>query len=302
MTFNGADTIGRTLRACRSDPGKKITPVLVIDNASEDDTVSIIQSLSREEIEVAKMPKNLGVAGAFNAGLGRAAASRAEWLFILDQDSICGARCLDTLLQSAGELVNRGEIVGAVCPTARSRTLPGVVFHPYRWTGREFTPVSDADSSGPPDRPVSIDSTISSGTLYRVKALDAIGGFREEYFIDFVDHECHMRLRRAGWTIWWEKRAELHHRLGKIQEMTDDGPWIEHEPFRYYYMARNMTHGLWRMGGAVALHRFAVELIRHVRRVRRHSAKSGEIISYMIKGIRDAVLRRSGPMDSIHRL
>ncbi|MCP4689121.1 MAG: glycosyltransferase [Desulfobacterales bacterium] len=297
VTYNGADTIRRTLLACRSDLQIRTSPVLVIDNASGDDTVPIIESLDAGEIEVKKMPGNLGVAAAFNAGIQRAVQRGAKWLFILDQDSVCDARCLDILLQSAGELMDRGEKVGAVCPTARSRTLPGVIFYPYHWTGRGFTPVTGPGATHAPDRPVSVDSTISSGALYRVEALASAGGFREEYFIDFVDHECHMRLRRDGWTIWWERSAELHHRLGKIQRMTDDGPWIEHEPFRYYYMARNMLDGLWRLGGAPALFRFAAELYGHVRRIRRHAEGSDEIIRYILKGLKDGFLRRTGPLD-----
>ncbi len=294
VTYNGAETIRRTLAACRSGGRVETTPVLVVDNASVDDTVSIIRSLGLEGVETAIMPKNLGVAGAFNAGVRRAVESGAKWLFILDQDSVCDPDCLDILLQSAGDLEKNGERVGAVCPAAGSRTLPGATFLPYRWTGREFSPVTDADGA---DHPVSVDSSISSGMLYRLEALTAIRGFREAYFIDFVDHECHMRLRGAGWSIWWERRAGLEHRLGKIRKMTDDGLWIEHEPFRYYYMARNMLDGLWRIGGIPAVFRFAGALFEHVRRIRRHGDRPGETMRFIAKGLTDALLGRTGPLD-----
>lgn len=302
VTYNGADTVRRTIRSCRSGRRTTSTPVLVIDNASGDDTVEIVESLGLEGVETAVMPENLGVAGAFNVGIRRAAESGAKWLFILDQDSVCGDRCLDILVESAEDLLRKGRTVGAVCPTARGRNLPGVIFYPYRWTGRGFAPVVEPEPFGESAPPAAIDSAISSGALYRVEALASVGGFREEYFIDFVDHEGHMRLRRAGWTIWWEKRAEIHHRLGKIQQMTDDGLWIEHEPFRYYYMARNMLDGLWRLGGIPALFRFAAELYAHVGRIRRHSERSGEIMRCIAKGLKDGFLRRSGPLDPGDRL
>ncbi|MCP4680747.1 MAG: glycosyltransferase [Desulfobacterales bacterium] len=298
MTYNGAETIRGTLQSCRSGLQQGKSPILVIDNASRDDTVSIIESLCPEQTKIVKMAENLGVACAFNVGVQRALRAGVRWLFILDQDSVCGPGCLDILLETAGDLVKKGEKVGAVCSMARSRTFPDVIFRPYYWTGRALVPVPDAPGSA---LLVPVDSTISSGTLYSVNALNAINGFRERYFIDFVDHECHIRLREAGWSLWWEKRAILHHRLGKIQRITGAGLWIEHEPFRYYYMTRNMTDGLWRIGGVAAISRFAGEMFRHVLRVKRYSARSNEIIYYIIKGIRDAILRRFGPIDSKHR-
>jgi rhamnosyltransferase len=143
-----------------------------------------------------------------------------------------------------------------------------------------------------------VDSPISSGTLYRVDALKAIGGFNESYFIDFVDHDCHLRLRKAGFTLWWEKNAEMFHQLGAIQRMTDSGLWIEHEPFRYYYMARNMTEGHRRIGGLMSMLIFWRELSRHIFRLHSYSRHPYAGIYYILKGCFDAVIGKSGALAS----
>lgn len=297
VTHEGAETVCQTLESCLSSPQEEARPVMVIDNASADHTVSVVKSLSLPGLEVVRMPKNVGVAKAFNHGVKKARQIGARWLFILDQDSICGSCCLDILLQNANDLMKKGEKVGAVCPTAKSLIFSDVIHYPYRWTGRGLEPVL-CNEKKLPDVPIAIDSTISSGTLYLVDALTAINGFREEYFIDFVDHECHIRLRRAGWSLWWEKRAVLYHRLGRIQRMTDEGLWVEHDPVRYYYMARNMVEGYWRLGGVRALLQFGGEIQRQIHRLRRFGEAPKKSIHYIFKGVKDAFLGKFGPLDS----
>jgi rhamnosyltransferase len=299
VTHQGADSIRHTLQAWADGSRQSGLPLLVIDNASTDETVPVVESVGPANLELLKMPRNVGVSRAFNVGMERALERGLEWLFILDQDSLCAPGCLDLLRKTADDLERQGEKVGAVCPTVRSRVLPEVLHYPYRWTGHRFEMVADArdDSSV---NPIPIDSTVSSGTLYLVDALVSVGGFREPYFIDFVDHECHLRLRRAGWSLWWERKAELFHGLGRRQMMTDEGVWVEHDPIRYYYMARNMTEGYWRLGGVRAVLHLGAEIRKQVRRLRRHGERPAESISFILRGVKDAFLGKSGPLDPGH--
>jgi rhamnosyltransferase len=296
VTYEGEQTIGQLLDSCMADLDRTDRRLLILDNGSKDQTIDVVRSYGLPVAQIEPIGRNVGVAKAFNLGVSKACELGAEWLFILDQDSICGKNCLGRLLQTARRLASSGK-VGAVCATPRSLLFQDVVHFPYRWDGRTFKPVCD-DLTGDSEPVVSIDSSISSGTLYRLEALSSVGGFREDYFIDFVDHECHMRLRRKGWTLWWEKRAWIYHRLGSIQKATPDGLWIEHAPFRYYYMARNMLEGYWRLGGIKALFPFACMMKRHVRLIRRYGERPRESILFIIKGLGDAILGRFGPLRS----
>jgi rhamnosyltransferase len=290
VTFNGADTIGQTLDSFICHRGES---VLVIDNASSDNSIDVIQSLSLPNIEIIRMSSNRGVAAAFNLGLDKAIKKGKKWLWILDQDTVCGQGCLDQLILSARELIHKGERLGAIGPTVRSYYFPEEVQYPYRWNGYKLTLFKDETPGA-----VSVDSTLSSGTLYNIAALQSVNGFRETYFIDFVDHECHLRQRKAGWSIWWEKDAEIYHRLGKLQRKTGSGLWVEHSSFRYYYMARNMAEGHMRLGGIKALLYFLIDVFRHIRRLRSYGSEPGRSILYILKGIKDALLGKSGQLDS----
>ena len=287
VTYNGGKTICETIKAA------KTKPILIIDNASTDDTISAISTLSDTGIEIISMPENVGVAKAYNIGIQHALQQGRDWLFILDQDSACSTDCLELLDETAEYLTEKGEKTVAVCPTVKSSNFPDIIHHPYHWNNWNFEPIPDNGIQLVP-----IDSTITSGTLYSVKALNSVGGFREKYFIDFVDHECHLRLRKAGWSLWWDKRAVLYHSLGKIQKMTNQGLWIEHEPIRYYYMARNMADGYFQFGGLKAIYHFSLEIKAHVFRLIRYGAEPNKSIYYILRGINDAFWRRFGRLDT----
>jgi rhamnosyltransferase len=67
--------------------------------------------------------------------------------------------------------------------------------------------------------------------------LDA-GQFRDELFIDFVDNEYCLRLRRRGFSVLRADQAVLYHSVGDTRRY---GPFIatNHSPLRRYYKTRN---------------------------------------------------------------
>jgi rhamnosyltransferase len=186
--------------------------------------------------------------------------------------------------------------VGALCPTVVNKTYPEMRHYPYCWVDGEFRPVVPASEA---DDMIAIDSTVSSGTLYQVEALTAVNGFCEKYFIDFVDHECHLRFRQAGFGLFWVLPARIYHCLGQRQVMTSSGLWIEHPPYRYYYMVRNMLEGTYRLGGVRASAKFGIQALTHSVRILRYGQAPWISLGYMLKGLLHAVLGRFGTLDSL---
>jgi rhamnosyltransferase len=68
------------------------------------------------------------------------------------------------------------------------------------------------------------------------------GPFREDYFIDYVDHEFCMRLRSRGFRIVEATQVVLQHKLGRTSRHRYMGRHVwtsHHHAFRWYYIARN---------------------------------------------------------------
>ena len=76
---------------------------------------------------------------------------------------------------------------------------------------------------------IHIDYAFTSGSLCKVDSCIAIGGFREDYGIDWVDAEFNHRAQLNGYKLVCFPECNLSHHLGG-----------SYGPFRYYHIFRNM--------------------------------------------------------------
>ncbi|WP_045215353.1 glycosyltransferase [Desulfonatronovibrio magnus] len=293
VSFNGEETIGQTLGSLIKAGPRTLFKSIVIDNASQDKTVDMA---SRHPIKpkVVSLKKNSGVAAAYNLGLEIALEQKVKWMLLLDQDSLLTPKSLDILLGAAHNQQAAGSNACTFFPTPKCARYPWVVHHPYIWTDNQLI---EAKCDIKDKRIIPVNSSITSGALYKPDALYSVQGFRENYFIDFVDHECHLRLMRHGYDMWWVCEAEILHNLGAAQRFVKKSLWIEHEPFRYYYMARNMTEGYYRLGGARALLGFWNHAWHHMLLVRQRNSDPSKCLKFFIKGILHALQGKTGPLD-----
>ena len=89
------------------------------------------------------------------------------------------------------------------------------------------------------------DLLITSGTLINLNNFERIGKFREDFFIDHVDHDYSLRAQRMGFTIARTTGQLMVHRLGALRFRR---PWQAlgtkkmlnyYSPLRRYYQLRN---------------------------------------------------------------
>ena len=98
--WNRADTIERAIRSVGSEAA--VRSVIVVDDASGDDTASIAERLRDElpKLKVLRLTHNGGPSAARNVAI---AQSKADWIAILDGDDYQLAGRFDRLLAAAGD-------------------------------------------------------------------------------------------------------------------------------------------------------------------------------------------------------
>ena len=94
------------LRECLGRLGKQNTPcdVLVVDNASTDDTPRVLEEMKRDGLFVLRMDTNTGGAGGYNAGMHWAAEKDYDCLWLMDDDTFVHEDSLQELLKAAEKL------------------------------------------------------------------------------------------------------------------------------------------------------------------------------------------------------
>jgi rhamnosyltransferase len=152
-------------------------------------------------VTVVSAGENVGLGKAYNRIVELARLEGAEFILLFDQDSMPSegmARRLESLHDTLKEQGERPAVVG---PT------------PIKASGESFK-VPHRRAHGSQATAISVNFAISSGSLISVAAVDQVGGFNEEFFIDAIDIEWCSRAWGAGWSVWLGDGITMTHRLG----------------------------------------------------------------------------------------
>lgn len=158
---------------------------------------------------------NAGLARAYNAALARAKADGSTWLLLLDQDTRLSHEYLAELLDAADSVQSQAQI-GAIVPKLWAGTRlysPDAPF--FRHIRQQFSDklhTVEEDVIGTLARPL---TAYNSGAALRVSALEAIGGFPEDFWLDFLDHAVFQQLHLQGYGVW-VMRTVLQQNLSHI--------------------------------------------------------------------------------------
>ena len=230
VTFNRADLLGRMLDGLAAQTHQP-DAVYVIDNASSDHTVDMLQRLDLP-LQVTHSEENLGGAGGFHLGVKLAHEAGHDRIWLMDDDVVPDPDCLAVLMaQDEDCLAAIREDVGGqlVEKAALDFNLRNpLAIHPKRAT----VDAAYADRSEMPDR-VELHNVAFEGFMMRRSVIDAVGLPDASYFIFYDDVDFALRARRAGFTIWGIRDAVLVRQLDFDQQHSLD-------TWKGFYMFRNL--------------------------------------------------------------
>lgn len=163
---------------------------------------------------------NIGLATALNNAVTHTAG--AKFLFLLDQDSCPQPGLVESLRSS----LKSSPEAGAIGPA------------PWDETNKRYIDPRTNKREDLAELPV----IITSAMLVQKTAFESTKGFRSEFFVDCVDQDFCLQLRKNGWKVLQDKRILLPHSLGDIK-WHGFGPFklraTHHPTWRLYWAARN---------------------------------------------------------------
>ncbi len=220
----------------------QVATLIVVDNGSGSAGRSWLHALEDTKIRPVLLNTNQGLAAAQNVGIEKARSSDAEYVLFLDQDSLPAPDMVQRLLVVAKEKQAAGIRLASVGP--RYFDVLQASLRPFVRVRGLRVQRFDCEHA---NQVIEVDHLISSGSLIPMTALDAIGGMREELFIDYVDTEWSLRAWRLGYRSFGVCNATMRHGLGD-RPYRLFGRYVPiHAPLRHYYLFRN-TVWLYRQG------------------------------------------------------
>jgi N-acetylglucosaminyl-diphospho-decaprenol L-rhamnosyltransferase len=204
VTHQSAAHVGETLAALAGQLAED-DELIVVDNGSRDGTTAVVRRLA-PQAQVLEQERNLGFAGACNAG---ASASAAPLLLFLNPDAVPAPGCLEHLRNTAAERPDWGAWQALVTMEGgRSINTSGGITHflGMGWAGQCGEPIAAA-----PPAPAEVSFASGAALMVRRDAWQRTGGFDERYFMYGEDVDISLRLRLAGYEVGIAPAARVEH-------------------------------------------------------------------------------------------
>lgn len=220
VTFHPGSEVMENLTTLRP----QVAGLIVVDNGSSAaERYALHSAAATLAFELIENGENLGIATALNIGIRRAQALGFSWVLLFDQDS----RITDgftAAMRQCFESSRWGSRLAILVP---------------RYTDMRHGSPIPADwvpGSG-------LETAMTSGTLMRLSTFQQQGAFLDGLFIDSVDCEYSLRLRRAGLILDQCPHAVLLHSPGSptYRTILGSSPFVvdNYSPIRRYYQLRN---------------------------------------------------------------
>ncbi len=262
--------------------------ILVVDNASTDGTRGLLRD-KFPEVTVLALPRNVGGAGGFHAGMKWAYAQGFDWQWLMDDDARPAPDCLARLLAHA-----RPNSV--LVPVQRDRS--GRTYGINIWRKRHVEVTAEVVAGGQSVRGPFLFAFV--GPLIAREIVDAAGLPNKDFFIWFDDYEYGLRTqRRTSAEIVVVPDAVVYHDYGEqtrqVRFLGRRSNRSEQPPWKTYYGTRNTLYTLTRMRRSPQeLALFLLVQLRVLIMDIAYGPARGERARMRLLGLRDGALGRLG--------
>ena len=240
---------GSLLTDCIASAIVQVREVIVVDNASIDNSVTQLTRRFPDEprLQVIQNDQNLGFAAACNIG---ADAATSPYLLFLNPDCVLES---DTVFQLHEVLAASSEVgmVGGllVNPDGTEqgggrRAIPtpwrsfvrafGLYRFAHRWPRLFFD--FHLHKQPLPDQPIEVEAISGACMLVKREAMEDVGPWDEDYFLHCEDLDWCMRFRQKGWKVMFVPYARVTHALGACsRSLPIFVEWHKHKGMMRFY-------------------------------------------------------------------
>lgn len=218
--------------ACLASLAKATYPnhhVIVLDNASTDGSPESIRS-QFPGVQLISLSRNLGYTGNNNVGIQAAMQQGADWVFVLNEDTVVAEDCLAQMIATA----EGDSKVGIVGPLVYHHDEPTVIQSAGGRLDKRWFAVhigQNEDDRGQYSQPYTVDYISGCAILVRRPVIEQIGGLEEKLFYYWEETDWCTRAREYGWKVLLVPQAKLWHK--GVQRDYRPGPNVT------YYNTRN---------------------------------------------------------------
>lgn len=195
--------------------GASAGQIVVVDNGSQDDSVARLTERFGPQIQLLSHPTNLGFAGGNNIGIEFALAAGADWVLLVNNDTVVEPTFLQELMNAAAQHPAH-PIIGPLILyytepdriwSLGDRLIPGTLITRRLW---HDAAVPDGLAAF-----IAVDFLNACCMLIHRSVFATIGLLNATYFMYAEDVDFCWRARRAGLQLGCATKARIWHKVSR---------------------------------------------------------------------------------------
>jgi hypothetical protein len=233
LNYNGFVHTKECLDSLRESTYKPLM-IIVVDNASTDDSVSNLKQILKPDEKLIELSVNGGYTYGNNAGIDYAFRNGAYYVFVINNDTVVDRNCIEYLIEAA---LNDKKI-GIIGPKVLYYSQPDTINY-VGMTGdisaAKYTRIglNEKDEGQYEDL---VDTFYQDGCALMISkaCYEEVGGFDELLWTYSEETDLCFRARKAGFRICCQQKAKIWHKVS-----AELGQHCDRKPYAEYYIVRN---------------------------------------------------------------
>ena len=222
VTYNSAGVLGHCLKSLVAGCiGARLARVVVVDNASRDDSVRVAREMVIPATEIVELGRNVGYAAAINAGVKVLNTEELDAIMVLNPDCRVGAAALAVLAKALQRPACGIAVPRLVHPDGT--LVPSLRRHPavFRAAAEAVLGVTFAGRTGSLGElirdpreygsPCTAAWATGAAMLISTACLMDTGPWDESFLLYSEETEFALRAADKGWSLWYDPAAVVEH-------------------------------------------------------------------------------------------
>lgn len=222
---------------------EKVSEVIVVDNASYDDSILMVEK-NFPKVIIVKNKKNLGFSVANNQGIKR---SEGEYILLLNSDTEIEKDTLTKLLEALERDKTIGVVGGKLMNVDGSfqaslgffPTLSKVFFWMFfiddiPLVSQILAPYHVEEETFY-NKMQNVDWVTGACLMFRREVINRVGYLDENIFMYGEEMEWCYRIKKCGWKVVFTPEAQIFHHQGASTGASDAGILSEFKALLYFY-------------------------------------------------------------------
>ncbi len=209
VTYNGREYVEDLFASLHAHAAG--VDIIVVDNASSDGTADWIAEHA-PGVELIRNSENLGFTGGQNLAMRRAIDQGADFVFLLNQDTVVAPGFLNELLEVAAAYPKAAAIQPLLLLYGSNPEQVNSWGNAQHYLGFGYAKGYKHLVADAPQEVVQIPYASGAAVLYRVDVLKKTGLFPEHFFMYQEDLDLVWRMRLLGYEILLAPKSRVYHK------------------------------------------------------------------------------------------